>query len=305
MQGRCTLEPARGLQYPSVSEAEIPHSAFSSSLSLRAEGRISHFFLPLLLPALFTLGGCFNYIGSDGKQDLESASKSYSTGDNAAVIHYTDDFLSKYSRSDRADEAYYLRGVAKYNLAKSGEVGLYTAAVADLQQAFAVSDNPDLRPKAGFALGNASYDTGDLVIAERGYRGALVGSDKNPDLASQAYYRLGRTLQREGKWRDADLQFQKVIHGYNGSEAARAASVLINANAWAVQAGSFRKQEDAKKAADALSKRISMSAHAVVVLDGQPRYLVLVGRFGTYEEATGALHRVQAAKSDAFVTVTR
>ena len=176
-------------------DTHMNQSAISSSLSLRAEGRNSQSaMLLLLLPALFTLGGCFNYIGSDGKQDLDSASKSYSTGDNAAVIHYTDDFLSKYSRSDRADEAYYLRGVAKYNLAKSGEIGLYTAAVADLQQAFAVSDNPDLRPKAGFALGNASYDTGDLVIAERGYRGALVGSDKNPDLASQAYYRLGRTL---------------------------------------------------------------------------------------------------------------
>ncbi|MCL2700525.1 MAG: SPOR domain-containing protein [Phycisphaerae bacterium] len=253
-------------------------------------------------------------MSEEAGQQLAGANAAYSAGDYAGTVRQADAFLALHSRSGGAGEAYYLRGAARYNQAKARSGGdleyldrdLCQQAKSDLQQAIAKSNTSDLRGKAGLTLGHLSHDTDDIDLAERMYRLAIDAVGKDPVMGAEALYRLGCVLQRQGKWRDADVRFQKVMYEFPGGEPARAAAGRVNANAWTVQAGAFATRDNADRAAASLTgKDASLPARTVAILDGQPRYVVHVGRYVKYEDADTMRRRVRAFQSDAFVTVTK
>jgi len=256
------------------------------------------------------LGGCG--LSEEALQQLANANAAYLAGDNAGVIHETDAFLTHHGRSGRAGEAYYLRGAARYGQAKSrgGEPEhldptLSRQARADLEQAVARSGG-DLRGKASLTLGHLAFDTDEIPLADRMFRQAIDSVGKDPVMGSEAMFRLGCTLQRQGKWRDADVWFQKTMFQFPGSGPAQASIGRVNALAWTVQAGSFATRENADRAMTTLTGNdATLPARTTAILDARPRYVVHVGRFATHEDAQTMRRRVQTFQPDAFVTVTK
>lgn len=233
------------------------------------------------------------------QQQLTDGSKRYQAGDNAGAIAQMNAFIQENPRANQIDQAHYIRGLARYKLKQ------YEAAKSDFLQTIAETKSKELQAKASLAQGDLSYETGDMTMAENMYRHSLESLPAD-DLRAHAWYRLGCTLQRLGQWREADMQFHKVIDGSPGSEPARRSARMINSNAWTVQAGSYAKMASAKEGARRLAgKGIAGAQASAILVDGATWYVVQIGRYGRYEDAQALLPKVRAVQSDAFIAPTK
>jgi len=255
--------------------------------------------LPYLSLLALTVIGCNGPLSPQAKELLLSAYRNYEAGNNAAVISLLDEFLADRSSTSRADEGYYLRGMAKYRSSdRSG-------AADDLNAALERTANSQLRAKARIALGDMAYDAGDMALAENMYRQALTDIPKGKKPADHARFRLGCVLQRQGRWADADLQFDRVIYLFRGSDIAQQAARRTHSVAWTIQAGAYRNKSLAESEAAKLSSKDLPAEVEVVLLEGEPAFIVQLGRFPTYEQAMASLPTARKIRAGAFVAPTR
>ncbi|MBS3733546.1 MAG: tetratricopeptide repeat protein [Phycisphaerae bacterium] len=243
--------------------------------------------------------GCTPKLPPEAVATLRAGRTAYEDGDDRATIQRMDAFLAAHGTSERAGEAHYYRGLARYRLKK------YDAARADLQAALDETDDERTHLAAQVALADLAYDLGRLDEAQRRYAEALEATEPGRPPDGHVRYRLGCVLQRRGKWNDAALQFRRVMHYDPDGELARRSERRAPCRAWTVQAGAFREQGNAAEAAAALSAR-GLSATVQPELDeDRLLFLVIVGRHGTYEVARRTLPTVRKHRADAFVTTTR
>jgi len=79
----------------------------------------------------------------------------------------------------------------------------------------------------------------------------------------------------------------------------------VNAQKWTIQAGSYRKSENAE---DLASKLRKLGFDVVIKPESQNEKLVfsvLVGRWSNYDSAVKKLPAVKKVRTDAFLRVTR
>jgi TolA-binding protein len=249
------------------------------------------------LAAIGFASGCGGSAPPQGRRLLAESQNSLVRKDYKGTINTTDRFLREYGRTREAGRAYYLRGKAK--LAMSNTAG----AKADLEQAADVSGNADVRANARLALAQLAFDSGNMIAAENLYRSAISDIEVGKTPGDHAYYRLGCSLQRRGKWRQAELEFRKVIEYFSGSELARRASRRVNATAWTVQAGAFGNETRASSLVKTLRASGLASDVKPVLGKSGPLFIVVVSRYETYQQAARALYSVKKHQADAFVTV--
>jgi tetratricopeptide (TPR) repeat protein len=251
------------------------------------------------LAALLCCIGCQESLSPQARQLLQNGYAASAAEKPQEVVSSMDAFLRDHARSSRADEAYYLRGLAKYHL------GDRAGARADLEAALERTDKNDIRGKSALALGDLAWDRDDMPVAADMYKVVLENTDHSVPPADHAGYRLGCVLQRLGGWEDADLQFSRVIELFSGSELATRSGRRIHGRVWTIQAGAFGDNS----AAEAVVKQLSGEGlqAATVPMTGQGRltFVVQAGRYATYEQATAALPLVKKFQPDAFVTATR
>jgi len=253
----------------------------------------------LLLSVLPGSFGCNGQLTPQAREILRGCYDAYWSGDNRDVIRRADAFLRDNRRSKRADEAYYLRGLAKYELTDM------SGARADLNEALGRTRNKDIRARALLALGDLAHDTGEMDLAGTMYRQALASLESGAKPGDHARYRLGCVLQRQGRWRQADVHFDRVIYFFDGSELARRAERRVRCSDWTIQVGAFADKPRADAAAAQLrANKINAFTHPVLD-DNRPVFVVQIGRYPTYEQAAVGLAEVKRQQSDAFVTVTR
>ena len=152
-------------------------------------------------------------------------------------------FLADNLRAKQTDEAYYFRGLARYRTKD------LPGATADFHQVVTKTSSPQLKAMAYKGIADMAYDREDMALAESMYRNALSGLKDSERPADEVHYRLGRALQRLGRWEEADLQFSKVIGLFKGSELALRAGRLYNATVWTVQMAALKD----KRSADSLA----------------------------------------------------
>jgi len=245
------------------------------------------------------LAGCQGALSPQAEQLLQSGYAAGSRADHQTVVAKMDAFIAQNDRSRRADEAYYLRGLAKYGL------GDRAGARADLSEAARRTDHDELKGKAYLALADLDWDSGDMAGAENAYREALAHLPQRQPPADHAYYRLGSVLQRQGRWEQADVQFSRVLFLFGDSELAQRARRRIHSTAWTIQVGAYRQKARAVSMAERLKAK-GLSAHVKSALsEPAALFLVQVDRYPTYEQADSALPSIKADWQDAFVTDTR
>ncbi|MFA6133660.1 MAG: SPOR domain-containing protein [Phycisphaerae bacterium] len=243
--------------------------------------------------------GCADQTTPQARQLLMNSYSASATGDYRAVIAGTDAFLRDSGRGGRADEAYYLRGLARYNL------GDTTGAQADLSEALDRTQSRELRGKAAIALGDLACDRDDMPTAEAMYGKAIDNLERGVAPMDHAYYRLGCVLQRQGRWKEADLQFALLAEFFSGSDLAARGGRRMHARDWTIQAGTFDTQLRAEAAAKTLSDKNLPAVVVPVMADSRLIFVVQVGHYSTYEAACAALAGVKACKADAFVITAR
>lgn len=230
---------------------------------------------------------------------LRAGKGAYETGDDRRSINRLDAYLTRFERTTGADEAYYYRGLAHYRLGETD------AARQDFTTAAARTSRPDLRARANLALGDLAYEVADMASAEQMYRLAVDDLDRSKPPTDHALYRLGASLQRQGRWTEANVVFDQLIGDFWDSALADRARRRIRASGWTVQAGAFRTRDRA----DALAADLRGGPVEPFIVPesvgGELYYLVRVGRFRTYETAGEILGGIQAVAGGAYVTVTR
>lgn len=245
------------------------------------------------------IAGCNGELNPQARELLLSAYESYEIGDDAAVRQQTDEFLTTYGRSARADEAHYLRGMTR--LRQKDTAG----GKSDLDEALALTSHDNLRANALVALGDLAYDVQDMALAENKYRQALAHAEEGVEPSGHAHYRLGSVLQRQGRWREADAEFNSVMHHWPDSALGAASAAKTHSTAWTLQAGSFRD----KRRADAEARRLRAKGWSASVrpstIKNQLVFRVQIGRYATYEQAFAAQPKAEQDAKGAFVTVTR
>jgi len=242
------------------------------------------------------LPGCGGPAPREGRRLLAQSQNSLEAKDYRSTISKADEFLRQYSRTREAGRAHYLRAKAK--LALQDTVG----ATADFREA-ADSSNADVRANANLALGQTAFDNGQMLQAEEYYRRAVEDIEDGKAPGDHAHYRLGCVLQRRGLWRQAELEFRQVVEYFRNTELASRASRRVNATAWTVQAGAFGNQAHASALAGKLRAGGLAPAVRTVLGKSGPLFIVVVGTYGTYQQAAGALNIVKRHQADAFVTV--
>ncbi|MCK4602976.1 MAG: tetratricopeptide repeat protein, partial [Phycisphaerae bacterium] len=195
------------------------------------------------------LAGCNGEVTPEGKKLLTSAAEAFEAGNNQAAVHHVDAFMTDNSGSRRADEAYYLRGLARYRLKD------LSGAESDLNKALGRTKLQHIRAHATNALGDIAYERGDMALAEHMYLQALEHIQRGLKPADHTHYRLGCVLQRQGRWEAADLHFDKVMYFFEGSELARLASRRVRCSGWSIQAGAFEKKANADSVAERLRRQ--------------------------------------------------
>jgi len=242
--------------------------------------------------------GCSAQLSPQAKELLAAGTDAYAAGDNRLAVERMDAFLAEAGRTREAAEAFYVRGLAKYKL------GDRAGARQDMQEALARTEDSLLAAKASLALGDLAFEADEMALAENMYRQALADLEEGVKPTDHAHFRLGNVLQRQGRWREADVEFSRVIYFFNGSELARRSKQRLHARAWTVQAGAYAKHENAVAALERM-KRASLAARIEPFMAGrQLQFVIKVGRYPSYEQAVAALSNVKAIQSDAFVTST-
>jgi len=185
-------------------------------------------------------------------------------------------------------EVYYYRGEALVHLRRRDE------AMNDFQQALAAKPGQPILDFVRVAIGNFYYEEGNDSKALEWYNLALRDPVAQLPM-DQLSLRAGVSLQRVGRWQDADKYLQNVIDNFPATVAAQEARRRIHATAFAVQTGAFATAAAAQQEVSRLRQKGFDARIVPASRPGQTLQAVQVGRARTYTEAQSVAQRLMSA----------
>lgn len=205
-------------------------------------------------------------------------------------------FLSDASDKPQAADAYYIRGQACARLGKRGQ------AYSDLKQAIQVAHEDGVRWRAGVALGSLYFEDGDWGGAATAYESAVRVMPASPPLDT-VLYRLAQSLQRLGRWRDAQPYFHRVTAEFRRSPLSESAARMVESgvNYFAIQAGVFGLKSNADNMVRTLAGAGLGATVRSEARSSRTVHVVYVGRFNTYADANRTLPTVRRYATDAVI----
>ncbi|MCD4699208.1 MAG: SPOR domain-containing protein [Phycisphaerae bacterium] len=243
--------------------------------------------------------GCITTVSPEATRYLQAADSAFRQGDDPAAIEAGSRFIQMHPRLEEAGEAYYIRGLAR---CRAGQVN---TGKTDLQTALALARREDLLALIHCRLGDLAYQADEMTESEKHYRQAVRYVRPGAPPADEAMYRLGCILQREGRWREADLFFSKVVHFFDGAPLAERAADHVHAVRWSIQAAAISEVASAKQLKHRL-RRAGLDARTDLELrSGRVMRLVRVGSYHTYGQARADLGKVRTIVTDAYITSAR
>lgn len=243
--------------------------------------------------------GCNTTVSPEAARCLHAADAAFRQGDDPAAIEAGSRFIQVHPRLEETGEAYYIRGLAR---CRAGQV---SDGKTDLQTALTLTKREDLLALVHCRLGDLAYQSNKMTESEKQYREAARHVRPGAPPADEAMYRLGCILQREGRWREADLFFSRVVHFFDGTPLAERAAEHAHAVRWSIQAAAMSEIASAKQLKYRL-KNAGLDARTDLELrSGRVMQLVRVGSYNTYGQAQADLGKVRTIVTDAYITSAR
>ena len=243
--------------------------------------------------------GCNTTVSPEATRYLQAADAAFRQGDDPAAVEAGSRFIQMHPRLEETGEAYYIRGLAR---CRSGKT---SAGKIDLRTALTLTEREDLIALVHCRLGDLAYQSDEMIESEKHYRTAIGYVRPGVAPADEAMYRLGCILQRQGRWREADLFFSRVVHFFDGAPLADRAAEHAHAVRWSIQAAAMNEVVSAKQLQYRL-RGAGLDARTDLELrSGRVMRLVRVGSYHTYGQAKADLPKVRTIVTDAFVTSAR
>ncbi len=220
----------------------------------------------------------------EDRKNLSDAYGSYAARDFVGTETYAGAYIEKQPTADNVDEAFYLRGLARYG--RGDRVG----AVPDLEKAIEHSKRADLKYKAYMTLGDIAFDQNKWDEAAGDYQKAIlsaVGMTVEPRLE----FRLGVALQAIGQWDSARGHLALVAASPDAGLAQRARE-RIDAKAFSLQFGAFKEGARAGELLRQVRAAGINAAAASEMHNGQLVFVVRAGSYTTLADAENARKRV-------------
>ncbi len=239
--------------------------------------------------------GC-NELPKQAVHQLQQANQSYRNARYDQSERWSGQVIRAHPEKPDTAEAYYLRALARLKTKRR------SLAEGDLLAASRRCGRPDLEVLICVQLGNMAFEDAKYARAASMYGRA---GDELPTgmRADEVWYRHALSLQRSGRFTDAERAFRRLLRGHPTSGYAAAASAKL---AWkhkycTVQCGAFAQEDRARVAAAELRRRGIDSVSLAVRQWAELPYVVYAGRFRDYESAQSALSSIRRIQADAFV----
>jgi len=273
--GECSFQENRSWRFI-VQDAQIRRLAFIVSFGLLAVGCTS-------LP-------------ESQRQSLRRASSYYLQGNMTSAMAQLDAIIAGYPSAAEIGEAYYIRGLCR------AHTGQTASAKSDFQQAVRAAGHKELTARAKASLATIAYSQKDWSTAAKLYADALPNLPDTPPKDKMLYY-AGLALRRNGRWSKAQQQFSLVLHKFRNRPVAAAArrQATWKHQFFSIQLGAFRSTTRAGQQVETFHAQGLDAFQEHQLRNGTGLWLVMTGRYPTYEEAVKALNCVRRIQSDAYI----
>ena len=142
----------------------------------------------------------------DGDDQFQFARTYMERGEYDRAVSELERFIHFFPKDSQVPLAHHLIGVCYL------KGGRYKDARKVFSRTLRTYPHSPLAGKALFLTGESYYDQGLSVEAEY-YFGQVLEIHPSPQLRNAALYRLGWTMMRENRWREASEEFKKVEKG--------------------------------------------------------------------------------------------
>ena len=220
-----------------------------------------------------------------GKRQLRDAAKLVEEKSYVSAIDQLEKFIDSYPSSHEVGEAYYLLGLSRL---RSGQPD---QAEHDFETALAAADVPILEHYARLSLADLAFKQRDYHKATKFYDHYL---DKLPRRAPfhLAYYRYGISLQAVGRWKQADVQFARVLYLFPQADILTSVQERFGRTHYAIELGRFSSYESANKQREELADMVVDLPQVRHTPDGWC-YVNLYGEFSDLAQAQKALEQIK------------
>lgn len=234
------------------------------------------------------------------RHNLNAGFTALSAGQFDEALSRAESHLRANPEGPGAAEALYLKGRSFEARTASSEqeaqANLHAARMAYVQ-ALSLQPPQPLMAYVRTSLGNVCYFQEDYVAAARELSIAYEQLE-SPELRAWALYRTALSLQRLGRFEQADQTFARVMRDHPGSVPAERARSLTGVRAYNVQVAVFSQPALAEKALESLRQQ-GLPVHRTFNASGQ--HVITVGPAPNYAQAQVLRSRVKPLYPDAMI----
>ena len=245
----------------------------------------------LIISVSLGLLGC----APDNTQGVADAIRDYDAGRYTAALSKADSARMSGSTLER-NEAAYVGGLAAAKLNR-------TSQARQLLEKASSSSDRTISARANASLGTVLLDDGEPLSAAKAFDRAAAKLDGAE--ANHALYLAGVAYREAGHAEQARRRFAQSAKNSDGTMASRASNA-IDATGFAIQAGAYSDQSNARRCAEecsAAAAKIGLGPARIVAIrrNGRLLYVVQVGSFSTRQDAEYARRRLGTVEG----TITR
>ncbi len=241
---------------------------------------------PIVFLVLALLVGC-NGLNEPQRTCLADGERAYAQRQYRTAIDRLTVFLNRAGNRPEAARALYVRGMSQ------ALAGGRPQAYSDLEQAVRQGADPQVAWRASAVLGILHFEDEHWAAAAQALAYAVSKMPAAPPMDA-LLFRLGLCYERTGRWSEALAPYRRILSAFpQAAYAARAdRRVQLRADHFSIQAGVFSQQAGAEGVAEDLRRGNLPASVQRESRGGQYYYVVLVGRYNSYEQAKSALAQV-------------
>ncbi|HRY71025.1 MAG TPA: SPOR domain-containing protein [Phycisphaerae bacterium] len=249
----------------------------------------------VLVAVVALLGGCTQF-GPAEKELLIQANQQYAQGDVSGATGRLNRLIKDYGQAGEIGEAYYLRGLCRVR------AGQAEAARSDFEEALSKSRRDDLTARAQASLGTLAYERGQWTEAADRFAKAIPGLPNQPP-KDEVLFSAAMANQRAGSWRQGKAYLAELLRNFHDRPIAAEARRLASwrHECYAIQLAAYQSSDNAQEAVKSWRRKGLDPDLENVPRGGAAIWIIKVGRYRTYAEASNALAAMRRLEPKAII----